>query len=1162
MLSKNLDLKIANQKLLSGFWNKMMATNCKISQFKYQPSSLCLFFILTFFLEWTFSIFQVIQSDPIVNQYLTTYDDFIILQFTRNFLSLEGLSSTFRVGSVAKMLRAMNVVTFILGFVYLVAMYYIWLRESKQISYVLELPYNYANLFHSFFVWVFLQFYFSGILRVLQTDITALRNETVGGEIFLLALDFFFGVLNLLIYFVVVMNSCLCYLEVNPDSRDHMAGNLPQYKRILCLLRIFMIILEVLLSSDYCLTIYLLNLIFSGIVLLLTLTYSLSYNTTLVNIKLVIVIFNSLLSLCCAIINAAGSIRVSVDPIIISAVLTPFLAKGLIIYKQAADNQMHKFFDPSTSPKEIVSLISSLLFSLGQKYASNNSEFYHVAIIGHHKITCSLADCYCKKFIKMKTEKYVAPLKFKGIKSFNQTEGKIISFITAVYEHYLNKHPNDYLLNLTYSHFLMNFVGNILKSITYLIFARAKASGPTRKYLVLKQMYEVANYMNDLNNDHHDLTNRLELPKAIEINESFDEMLIIFEKTLLMVSQFFSALASEQFNQIQLLEDINEIHTLNSDINRIFNKIYSETTHHLGSLVVYGLFQKLILNSIESNTTLAKAEELKNKLLFKNYNKQFLEKIDDLLVTDAALMTVSASKVKYGKILYANKSLCNQFGYIKSEIMNENIQRLIPNIIAGNHDRYMRDFENRGGGTFFKKIKSLFGKHKQGHLLPIQILAKPVFNPGRGLEYIGMIRLINSQSEFILTSDSGFIDSMTIGLMEELRLNSFLLNADPLNVDKIVKNSKNYYLNLLEKTAVVVQRLEDEERYKYKLETELIISSQMAQKTIEKIIRRHERKEKEARRNRKESSDHSHSDIGTPNPGKKNKDGGRVRRESINTTENRARKGSADFHSKTRKDSIVDIGLPINRRESMEISAAIAAALPNLGKRGDRKKQSLMSVSSKGSSKISAPDNKIGMLASTPQKGRRASKLFVNTNLRRKSGAAVMMGNLNPSQTMAELPSQIKDISPSKEEPNIQSEESTDMQKLLFRGASYEMISDFKMGSNDNMEFPSPHFKRKNPSSDTSSPSFLKKSPSLKNLEDFELPCICKFDRLGYQHAKEIYIVLELTNTENNENNNILKESKSRLTTRSQLDIVMSENIKDSKVFRDLGDMRGDMLHL
>lgn len=218
------------------------------------------------------------------------------------------------------------------------------------------------------------------------------------------------------------------------------------------------------------------------------------------------------------------------------------------------------------------------------------------ALLSHHKAFCKVQNCFCRSFILMKTEKYSTPNKTKGIRLFNQSEAKLISLVGSIYEQYLQKYPKSYRLNLSYSYFLMNFVGNILKSITYLIIASQLALGPRQTYFVLKQMYEVSSYMNEMNVGSDEPNNVFELSKAVEINENFEELLKIFEKALIKNTQFFAELCLESIDQLKILSTIDEMHFLNSSVNKVFHLITKETSNHLGTLIVYGLFQKIILN--------------------------------------------------------------------------------------------------------------------------------------------------------------------------------------------------------------------------------------------------------------------------------------------------------------------------------------------------------------------------------------------------------------------------------------------------------------------------------------------------------------------------------------------------------------------------------------
>lgn len=174
-----------------------------------------------------------------------------------------------------------------------------------------------------------------------------------------------------------------------------------------------------------------------------------------------------------------------------------------------------------------------------------------------------------------------------------------------------------------------------------------------------------------------------------------------------------------------------------------------------------------------------------------------------MLTSDVAMIAVSGDKIRYGKIRYANKTFCNIFGYPLNEVYNETINSIIPNMISVHHEKYMKEYENRGGGNFYRSLRHLFAKHKEGYVFPVYVAVKSIFNTKNGLEYLALIKPISDNSnQYILTNTKGQIDSMTYYLMDKLCLNPFILNSDIITVDKFIKNVKSHFEHIQTKQQV------------------------------------------------------------------------------------------------------------------------------------------------------------------------------------------------------------------------------------------------------------------------------------------------------------------------------------------------------------------------
>lgn len=83
-------------------------------------------------------------------------------------------------------------------------------------------------------------------------------------------------------------------------------------------------------------------------------------------------------------------------------------------------------------------------------------------------------------------------------------------------------------------------------------------------------------------------------------------------------------------------------------------------------------------------------------------------------------------------------------GYKDEEIIDQNIKKFMPSIIAVDHDLYLNNFVERGRINIVKKDKRLIlAKHKSGFLIPINVRLKLEV----GIDEFGSSALISPWSE-------------------------------------------------------------------------------------------------------------------------------------------------------------------------------------------------------------------------------------------------------------------------------------------------------------------------------------------------------------------------------------------------------------------------------
>ncbi|KAM3144273.1 hypothetical protein pb186bvf_003735 [Paramecium bursaria] len=102
------------------------------------------------------------------------------------------------------------------------------------------------------------------------------------------------------------------------------------------------------------------------------------------------------------------------------------------------------------------------------------------------------------------------------------------------------------------------------------------------------------------------------------------------------------------------------------------------------------------------------------------------------------------------KVLKVNNFFEDMFGYKISEIQNEPIAKILPQIMIKNHENSVKQFHNKGQQfcTFRKRL--VFGQNKQGNLEQFTKYLKYIVTYQNQLEFICMLRPIQTNSNFII----------------------------------------------------------------------------------------------------------------------------------------------------------------------------------------------------------------------------------------------------------------------------------------------------------------------------------------------------------------------------------------------------------------------------
>jgi hypothetical protein len=78
-----------------------------------------------------------------------------------------------------------------------------------------------------------------------------------------------------------------------------------------------------------------------------------------------------------------------------------------------------------------------------------------------------------------------------------------------------------------------------------------------------------------------------------------------------------------------------------------------------------------------------------------------------------------------GKIVNITNNLCKGFNHDKSEMLNKNINNFMPKIFGRSHDKFLRNFIERGSFKILKsKEKVFFARNRKKFIFPINVRLK------------------------------------------------------------------------------------------------------------------------------------------------------------------------------------------------------------------------------------------------------------------------------------------------------------------------------------------------------------------------------------------------------------------------------------------------------
>lgn len=160
---------------------------------------------------------------------------------------------------------------------------------------------------------------------------------------------------------------------------------------------------------------------------------------------------------------------------------------------------------------------------------------------------------------------------------------------------------------------------------------------------------------------------------------------------------------------------------------------------HLKSLEIFGNFLLHVVNNdIEGSRILDKAEGIAKNLEINKFVDSEKFKYDQN--SNTCIMTCSVDMMSLGEVLNCNNEITQLLGYKKQDIIKQNINRIMPKILAGVHDDFIRNFIQTSQSKVLGIERQVFAMDKSGFLVPCSLMIRVLPNLTRGLLIVGFLK--------------------------------------------------------------------------------------------------------------------------------------------------------------------------------------------------------------------------------------------------------------------------------------------------------------------------------------------------------------------------------------------------------------------------------------
>ena len=407
----------------------------------------------------------------------------------------------------------------------------------------------------------------------------------------------------------------------------------------------------------------------------------------------------------------------------------------IIIFQGFYPNNKEKIMNKL--PKDIFNPRDSLEYILTMlKFFIHNDKKENIKMFKHfikkHLLICNEDFCYLKLYKKEVLDMKKINKKNKHLKVNNHIKNNnnsnddnqiLFKYLDYIFQYFLNKFPNNNTLKLFFCIFSLEKRNKLNITKYYLQSVLENKPKLYQEFII----FQIQKKIDSKNSNFSDDVFTIEITNQLIYDKYLNQFQTEIEILAHNYQEFWKIFAIEDIHNLSISKiEENGFKVLNN-IEQIFflwKKIKKLIQNPIEAKKLYGKF----IIDIMSDEILGQElidESKKITLNFHNHSYQLFKNDINSISFDGSPVIIAKASQNFEnlRIIQLTNSILRVFGYVKNDIINHDINILLPKIFRKTHSEIVKNYIN--SNLDYKKIKSRkinsFALHRMGYIFPVRI---------------------------------------------------------------------------------------------------------------------------------------------------------------------------------------------------------------------------------------------------------------------------------------------------------------------------------------------------------------------------------------------------------------------------------------------------------